>query len=119
MPRYSPAFKFFRTCYRHPAGQVGVAVTDWLLELGMVMPAPGGYQVSNSGLVMLYSLGARNSRLTTRLTYRFCIDYTEKRPHVAGDLGAALTQWLLSRGWASRSSEGGRPLQRPKQGLAG
>ncbi|MBI2887461.1 MAG: hypothetical protein HYY02_09655 [Chloroflexi bacterium] len=107
----SGPFRYARTCYRHPAGQVGVAITDWLLDLAWVLPTGGGYRLTNTGLVSLDALGAPGDRLRTDRAYSFCTDYTERRHHLSGDLGAALTQWLFAREWAIRAPEGGRLLQ--------
>lgn len=117
--RNTAAFRYARTCYRHPAGQVGVAITDWLLTTAWVLAAPGGYRLSNSGLMCLHALGARSQPLETIRTYSFCADLTEKRPHLSGDLGAALTDWLFSREWAVRPEGGGRLLTITESGLTG
>lgn len=107
----SHAFRYFRTCYRHPAGQVGVAITDWLLELAWVLPVAGGYRLSPTGLVSLFALGARSEGLRTHRIYTYCADLTEgRRHHLSGDLGAALTGWLFDREWAARLPEGGRAM---------
>jgi hypothetical protein len=115
----SLGFRYARTCYRHPAGQVGVAITDWLLDIAWVLPAPGGYRLSNSGLLCLHALGARSHPLETGRIYGFCADLTERRPHLGGDLGAALTLWLLDRAWVVRSDLGRRLLEVTPAGHAG
>ena len=119
-------FRYFRTCYRHPAGQVGVAISDWLFGLAWVMPVGGGYRISNTGLVSLYALGVRSQRLATHHVYGYCTDLTEKRQHLKGDLGAALTGWLMEREWAARKPldeqarrSGGRELRLTEVGRLG
>lgn len=103
------SFRYFRTCYRHPAGQVGVAISDWLFTLGWVLPVAGGYRLSNTGLVSLYALGVRGQPLATHHIYSFCTDHTERRHHLSGDLGAALTGWLMDREWAERTPSDEQP----------
>jgi DNA-binding transcriptional ArsR family regulator len=92
-----------RSCYDHLAGQLGVAVTSRLVELGALErdslalrdPAP------------LTPLGIDAEQLTGRrpLT-RACLDWTERRPHVAGQVGAAILTSLLDRRWVRRSRTG-------------
>ena len=118
-PTSDPVFRYARTCYRHPAGVVGVALTDWLLGLAWVEATGGGYKLSSTGLVSLYALGARSQPLATHKIYPYCTDLTEKRVHFSGDLGAALTQWMLDRAWVVRRAEGGRVLLVPEAGYAG
>ena len=101
---FSNSFRYFRTHEDHPAGQVGVAIAEWLFGLGWVLPVGGGYHIAPSGLVALHALGARSQELATHTVYSFCTDETEGRHHLSGELGAALTQWLVSREWAQRLS---------------
>ena len=100
------SFRYFRTHEEHPAGQVGVAIAEWLFGLGWVLPAGGGYHIAPSGLVALHALGARSQELATHTIYSFCTDETEGRHHLSGELGAALTDWLVSREWAQRLPNG-------------
>lgn len=90
-----------RLCYDHLAGRVGVALTDGLLDAGLLSPTPGGYTVTPRGIGALGQLDIDVADLRTRerpLT-RACMDRSEGRHHLAGSIGAALTGELLQRGW--------------------
>ena len=83
-----------------------------------MLPTGGGYRVTSSGLISLMAVGVPVDRLWTGRPYSFCTDTTEKRHHLSGDLGAALTQWLFFREWASRPPQGGRLLLLTEAGRA-
>jgi DNA-binding transcriptional ArsR family regulator len=94
-----------RTCYDHLAGQLGVALLDDLLQRRALRPAdPGRYEVTVSGDRLLNDLGVHVSALRAgrRPLARTCVDWTERRPHLAGALGAAICQAVLDRGWVTR-----------------
>lgn len=96
-----------RTCYDHLAGRAGVALLDALLDKGVLVPVRDGYDVSAGGEERLLELGvdvaaARRSR---RKFAGPCLDWTERRLHLNGALGAALTTRLLDRGWFARGRE--------------
>lgn len=96
-----------RTCYDHLAGRFGVEVTDELVAAGAVGPLAAGQPGELLDVVAaprwrLHEL-ERNSR---RPLVRGCLDWTERRPHVAGLLGAHLLAVALGQGWVRRSPEG-------------
>ena len=116
-----------RTCYDHLAGRAGVALLDALLARRLLAPAPGGGQPSNGdgpghdaapqahtgparfevtvdGLATLDAFGIDIGALE-RARRRFagaCLDWTERKPHLNGALGAAITARLLGLGWIER-----------------
>lgn len=102
----SSAMARARTCYDHLAGRLGVAVTDGLLDKGLVQGSTG-FAVTGAGMewfrrelgVDLASGGRRRSR---RAVARVCIDMTERRPHLAGLAGAELCAHALDSGWCER-----------------
>jgi DNA-binding transcriptional ArsR family regulator len=109
--RYRPTsradtkMRYARTCYDHLAGWVGVALTDVLLERGHVVLADDGGEVTESGARFF---GELNVELTThkhghRCMCRPCLDWTERRHHLAGRVGASLTKRLFDLGWISRA----------------
>lgn len=89
-----------RTCYDHLAGALGVAVTDALLERGLLQQSTG-FSVTDAGLGWFADLGMDLSARpgSRRPTARSCLDWTERRPHLAGRAGAALCTYALERGW--------------------
>jgi DNA-binding transcriptional ArsR family regulator len=96
-----------RTCYDHMAGTLGVSLHDRLKRMGWLSPrekSGGGYVLTGKGASQLEALGVdveeiRSSR--RRLAYA-CVDWSERRPHVGGAVGAALLQLALQRKWVVR-----------------
>lgn len=91
-----------RTCYDHLAGRLGVAITDAMTEHGLLT---GSLTVTDSGRHWLTTrLGLRDAQLcsTTRPLGRACMDWTERRPHLAGTAGALLCGYMLGQGWIQR-----------------
>lgn len=95
-----------RTCYDHLAGALGVAITQRMVEAGWLVPMEQEYVVSPVGLEHLGRLGIDIAavRSQRRAFARQCLDWSERRPHVAGALGAALATSLLDAGWLTRFS---------------
>jgi hypothetical protein len=93
-----------RTCYDHLAGALGVAVTDALVQRARLEAHVEGYEVTAGGEVWLRAMGIRLDRIRAgrRAFARACIDWSERRPHLAGALGAALTTWLFEEEWIVR-----------------
>jgi DNA-binding transcriptional ArsR family regulator len=101
------AIRRARTCYDHLAGELGVALTDSLEHQGLVGSHRDGYPLTTSGRERLRELGIDVDALASRrraLT-RPCLDWTERRPHLAGSLGAALTGRLLELDWIRRRAD--------------
>jgi DNA-binding transcriptional ArsR family regulator len=98
------AIRYARTCYDHLAGTLGVAVLDAMRRKRWLAPADGGYRVSRSGSLALEAAGVDVAGAVGRRRSfaRPCIDWTERRPHLAGALGAALTTTLFDRDWIRR-----------------
>ena len=95
-----------RTCYDHLAGQAGVALLDALLAGGMLAQQnPAVLDVTAAGEAALASFGVNvgSLRRSRRLFAGACLDWTERRPHLNGALGAAITTRLLELGWIERS----------------
>jgi hypothetical protein len=111
------ALRRARTCYDHLAGRVAVAMADRMVERGQVELSPDGGAVTEAGAVFLRSLGvdlaAASDRAARdrggRLFCRPCLDWSERRPHLAGTLGAALCDACLSNRWMRRT-DGTRAL---------
>ncbi|MFI6511065.1 ArsR/SmtB family transcription factor [Streptosporangium sp. NPDC050855] len=91
-----------RTCYDHLAGRLGVAITDALTARGLLWQE-GGFALSRAGLEWFATdLGARLPAGGRRPMARACLDWTERRPHLAGSAGAVLCATALERGWVTR-----------------
>ena len=105
------ALKQARTCYDHLAGELGVAVTDALVKREILARDDGGFAVTGGGSDWFGRLGLdlEALRRTRRSFARGCVDWTERRPHVAGSLGAGIAATFFSRGWVRRRP-GGRAV---------
>jgi len=97
-----------RTCYDHLAGVLGVGVTDALVARGWLAGARNGYEVTAAGEDGLAGLGVdvreirRRAEATRRAFARACLDWSERRYHLAGALGARLCERLLELEWVER-----------------
>jgi len=95
-----------RTCYDHLAGQLGVAVADAMIARRLVID-DSGLAVTPAGRTWLAdTLGYRSPTGTRRPLVRSCLDWTERRPHLAGVLGAAVCATALERQWVRRVGSG-------------
>jgi DNA-binding transcriptional ArsR family regulator len=125
-PRYQPRsiksdkLRFARTCYDHLAGQVGVAIADALVARGHVVLTTEGGEVTDSGAEFLTDFGASltpKSR-TRRLFCQPCLDWSERRLHIAGHVGAEICRCCLESGWLKRVRDT-RALHLTPDGKAG
>ncbi|MFJ3922875.1 ArsR/SmtB family transcription factor [Streptomyces sp. NPDC090022] len=89
-----------RTCYDHLAGRLGVALADALLARGVVTEDTG-LAVTEPGRAWLVGIGIDmdTMRRGSRPLVRSCLDWTERRPHLAGVLGTALRAHAMDTGW--------------------
>jgi DNA-binding transcriptional ArsR family regulator len=123
-PRHSPrsandvATRFARSCYDHLAGQVGVALTDALVAMGHIVLTDEGGVVTSSGERFLSAFGADLRPRTRRIFCQPCLDWSERRYHVKGLVGARILDRLLELGWLKRVSDS-RALQLTPSGKAG
>jgi DNA-binding transcriptional ArsR family regulator len=93
-----------RTCYDHLAGRLGVALGEALVARRVLTPAYGGYAPGARAASVLAALGIDLDEVRTRrrpFALR-CLDWSERRPHVAGALGAALAVRALEERWVER-----------------
>ena len=102
--RIEDEMRLARTCYDHIAGRLGVALADRLTGEGHVAFLPDGGEVTPAGLDFLSGFGVSlaDARPTNRVFCRPCLDWSERRPHIAGKVGARLCEHLLSLGWVRR-----------------
>ena len=108
--------RFARTCYDHLAGRLGVALTAAMLRRGYLRPGSRDFRVTASGASFLSELGVdvEKAKRQRRAFARKCVDWTERRPHLAGALGAALAARWLQQEWVRRMPEGRHLLLTPK-----
>ena len=92
-----------RTCYDHLAGALGVALTDALLRERAIVERDGAFALGPQAATVLEPLGLEPAALPGRRpATRRCLDWSERRPHLAGALGAALCERALDRRWVER-----------------
>jgi DNA-binding transcriptional ArsR family regulator len=103
------ALRAARTCYDHLAGRLGVALADAMAERGYADLAGDGGIVTDAGLAFLGQIGvdiealtARSTRRGARIMCRPCLDWSERRPHLAGAVGAALCALRFEKSWIRR-----------------
>ena len=104
VPNTPTRLRAARTCYDHMAGTLAVALHDRLMELGWL--APDGqddtrYELSDAGLSALEHMGVEvaDARGSRRRFACACIDWSERRPHLGGALGAAILKLALEKRW--------------------
>ena len=105
------ALRAARTCYDHLAGRLGVALADALIEGGSIKLATDGGMVTDAGVAFFSRIGidldglaTRSGRRSVRVFCRPCLDWSERRPHFAGMIGAALCARSFGKGWIRRNN---------------
>ena len=90
-----------RTCYDHLAGRLGITLTDALTHRGLLRQDTG-FALTDAGLRWFDEAGIGLDRTGRRPLTRACLDWTERRPHLAGTAGAALCRHALDARWCVR-----------------
>jgi DNA-binding transcriptional ArsR family regulator len=109
-PRYRPlsqqarALSVARICYDHLAGRLSVDLTDAFVARKYVVLNDKAAEITTSGTRFLSKFGIElpTLRSTRRHLCRLCLDWTERRPHIAGAVGAAITKRCFDLGWMER-----------------
>ena len=93
-----------RTCYDHIAGRLGVALSDALTQHEHIVLSEDGGMVTRAGEKYLSDFGVQldDVKRGRRTFCRPCLDWSERRPHLAGALGAALADRCFDLGWIAR-----------------
>jgi DNA-binding transcriptional ArsR family regulator len=94
-----------RTCYDHLAGRLGVALVEAFENHQVLTACDSGWELTDGGKRHFGALGVDVEELwrSRRTLIRPCLDWTERRPHLAGGLGAALAGLMFDLGWIRRS----------------
>lgn len=125
-PRYQPrsikdeALRFARTCYDHLAGQIGVAIADAMVGKGYLILTEDGGALTDAGVQFLTAFGAELApkSYSRRIFCQPCLDWSERRYHVAGHVGAEICRCCLESGWLKRERDT-RALRLTPSGKAG
>ena len=110
-PRHQPrsaqdtALRFARTCYDHLAGTLGVALTDALVRRGHVVLSDDGGEVTPRGSQFLANFGVDLAPRGRRLFCQPCLDWSERRYHLKGQVGAGLLCRCMELGWLARERD--------------
>jgi hypothetical protein len=114
------ALRAARTCYDHLAGQLGVALTDALVTGGHIALTNDAGVVTDAGVAMFERLGIDvtsiriGSGKNARVLCRPCLDWSERRPHLAGAVGAALCVRAFEENWIRRTKSSRAVAVTPK-----
>jgi len=102
------AMRRARSCYDHLAGAMGVRLHEALIARGDLVATPDGLGLSVAGRNRFLAEGIDTDALERkgRSLCRACLDWSERRHHLAGPLGAAILRHILDRGWATRDRKG-------------
>jgi DNA-binding transcriptional ArsR family regulator len=105
LSRHARALGMARICYDHLAGRLSVALTDALVARDYVVIDDEAAEITRAGARFLTGFGIelRSLRSTRRHFCRLCLDWTERRPHIAGAVGAAITRRCFDLGWMERT----------------
>ena len=107
-PRHQPrsdqddALRFARTCYDHVAGRLGVAIADALIGKRYLVLDDEGGELTAAGKRFLTGFGAKLDSPSRRVFCRACLDWSERRYHVAGLVGAEIWRCCQEKGWLRR-----------------
>jgi DNA-binding transcriptional ArsR family regulator len=104
VPGPPPDLKYARTCYDHLAGRTAVDLCAALLNKQFLTPTGKEFDVAPEGEAWFRALGIDigNLRQQRRAFARQCLDWSERRPHLAGALGAAMLTQMFHQGWIAR-----------------
>lgn len=126
-PRFRPYSKLenkwrrARTCYDHLAGQLGVGIAEKMCTHGHLVLSDEGGDLTPAGDKLLSKLGVDldKARVGKRVFCRPCLDWTERRPHLGGAIGAAIAERCFDLGWVEhlRDSRGLKITAKGERGL--
>ena len=102
-----PAMRKARVCYDHLAGNLGVFAFDRFQQRRYLRHGDDGLQLTPSGGRFVASLGIDPAahRGARRPACRLCLDWSERRHHLAGSIGAAMLERIYALGWAKRERD--------------
>jgi DNA-binding transcriptional ArsR family regulator len=107
LSRQAAQLRAARVCYDHLAGQLGVRIAEAMVARGYLVLEDDGGRITEAGTRYLWDLGidTRIAGKGRRHLCRACLDWTERRPHIGGAIGAALAERWLALGWITRAKD--------------
>lgn len=102
------ALSYARFCYDHLAGRLAIELVDAMTTTGLITLTGDQFELTDQGVSWFEELGidVAGLRATRRSFARACVDWSERRPHLAGAVGAALARRFLELGWIERAPHG-------------
>jgi len=96
-----PEIKYCRTCYDHLAGYTGVCVTEAMEKKGLIRKSGTAYDVTGKGWKWLsqFDISEADTTNKRRALTRQCLDWSERRSHLAGQIGALLLDKMMEKRW--------------------
>jgi DNA-binding transcriptional ArsR family regulator len=116
--RGGEALRNARTCYDHLAGRLGTGIADGLRARGHLVLNEDGGEVTPNGIAFLRGIGIEVDARPGQPFCRPCLDWSERRQHLAGRVGAAIACRCFALGWVARQKDG-RALSVTAAGRAG
>lgn len=109
-----------RTCYDHLAGELGVKIAESLLDWEIIMLTGGEYIVTEQGKKWFLEFGIdiEEAHKTRRSFAKPCLDWSERRHHISGWLGAAIATRFVELEWMTKE-EKNRAVRLTKKGIEG
>lgn len=98
------AMRFVRTCYDHLAGQLAIAIADRLMERGYLLLSDDGGEITPSGRDFFSKQGLDLNLQPHRAFCRPCLDWSERRYHLAGTLGTRTKEQFFERQWIKQKA---------------
>lgn len=104
-PENYPPIKYCRTCYDHLAGKIGVALADSLLEQKIITKNNNTFEISAEGEKWFSNFGINleEAQKQKRIFLKPCLDWSERRNHIAGSVGTLLLNKMLEEDWIRRT----------------
>lgn len=101
---YHP-IKYCRTCYDHLAGKIGVALTDSLLEQKIILNKNDTFQISAEGKKWFsdFGINIEEAQKQKRIFLKPCLDWSERRNHLSGSIGALLLNKMITEDWLRKT----------------
>ncbi|WP_264534968.1 ArsR/SmtB family transcription factor [Flavobacterium sp. N1736] len=102
-----PPIKYCRTCYDHLAGKIGVALSDSLLEQKIILSKNDTFEISSEGKKWFFDFGINlgEAQKQKRIFLKPCLDWSERRNHIAGSIGTLLLNKMLDQDWLRRTKD--------------
>jgi DNA-binding transcriptional ArsR family regulator len=102
-----PPVKYCRTCYDHLAGKIGVALADSLLEQKIIIEKNTTFEISPEGEKWFsdFGINLEEAQKQKRIFLKPCLDWSERRYHIAGSVGTLLLNKMLEQDWIRRTKD--------------